>query len=463
MKIFKIDELLKLAKQQSPYYAHLYKDVLDLSALSNVPIVDQASFWDANSSKNNRLFTENQVAGIAFKSGGTTSNPKFSVYSRSEWDAFCRIFGEGMNLAGMEANDRVANLFYVGELYASFIFIMKCIELAPTGTLQFPIAGSTKPEIVWKTIEEFQINLVAGLPTTILALAEFYEQNRKLFQCVRVTKILFGGESMYPDQRNRLEQIFPGVKIGSIGYASVDAGLIGYSDPSCAIDEHRCFAKSTVLEIVDEETFEPILDKGIPGKILLTNLTRSFMPIIRYPVGDRAQWSEDIPNAPIDNTDRARTEACRCKKQGFSSLDQSKNNEAQSNFLCCIHDRKYQILGRSEEAARVGPVSVYYDDMRSVLDALDLSIVISSFQLIIDHAELKDRLTLRLAVAEQSEEIRSDAAEKIRRAFAQARKMYADALSEGKIHEIKIDWISTDLLETNQRTGKLKRVIDRRS
>ena len=48
------------------------------------------------------------------------------------------------------------------------------------------------------------------------------------------------------------------------------------------------------------------------------------MPIIRYPVGDNAVWIEP--------------------------------------------GRKLRIIGRAEEGARVGPVTVYYDDMRLVLE-----------------------------------------------------------------------------------------------
>ena len=417
-------QLATIAKEKSPFFANLYKHIANFDSLSELPIIDQAEYWSANTPKNNRVFTAAQVAGIAFKSGGTTDNPKFSVYSREEWDAFCAFFGEGMNKAGLESSDRIANLFYVGELYASFIFIMKCVELAPIGALHFPISGSTKPEIILRTMQEFEINLLAGLPTTLMNVAEFYAERKDEYPNVEVNKIMFGGESMYPDQRQRLMEIFANVEIRSIGYASVDAGLIGYSDNSCGPDEHRCFGSATILEIVDEDTLEVISEVNKPGKIVLTNLIRSHMPIIRYPVGDRAIWTEPASAANPD--------------------------------------RKYQILGRSEEAARVGPVSVYFEDMRSVLMEMNLPFQVNAFQLVITHCELKDLLTLRLATRERPKD-HQQFENKIAERFGIERKMFADAIRENKIHPLAIEWVEQFSLEINPRTGKLRRVIDRRN
>ena len=423
MKIFDWKELVAIAKERSPYYSKLYKNSNGFKALSDLPVVDQAEFWEANTSRNNQVFTAATTDGIVFKSGGTTGNPKFSVFSRDEWNAFTQFFGEGLNKAGLQATDRVANLFYVGELYASFIFIMKCIESAPIPALQFPISGSTKPESIVKTIQEFDINVLAGLPTTLMNVAEMYGQNKAAYPNVNITKILFGGESMYPDQRKRLQDIFPGVQINSIGYASVDAGLLGYSDSSCGPDEHRIFGSATIFEIVDEVTLEPITEVDRPGKVLLTNLIRSYMPIIRYPVGDRAIWME--PASP-DNP-----------------------------------DRKFLILGRSEEAARVGPVSVYYEDMRSFLESMQLKFQISSFQLLISHFELKDALTLRIASPDVPAN-KSEIEYSLARKFGVERQMFAQAIADNKIHPLIIEWTVPSALEINERTGKLRRVIDKR-
>ena len=89
-----------------------------------------------------------------------------------------------------------------------------------------------------------------------------------------------------------LKTVFPNVRIASIGYASVDAGLIGASSRDCALGEHRAFEPHTLLEIVDELTGEVIEECDRTGLLVVTNLTRRLMPLLRYPVGDRACWRE---------------------------------------------------------------------------------------------------------------------------------------------------------------------------
>ncbi|MFX5046192.1 hypothetical protein ABTC39_20460, partial [Acinetobacter baumannii] len=79
---------------------------------------------------------------------------------------------------------------------------------------------------------------------------------------------------------------FPNARIASIGCACVDAGLIGLSTPDCLADEHRVFEPETIVEIIDEATGEPIDEINRSGMLVVTSLTRTLMPLIRYPVGD---------------------------------------------------------------------------------------------------------------------------------------------------------------------------------
>ena len=422
MKIYAWKDLVQHAQEHSPYYRELYQGLKNIESLSQVPIVDQTSFWRANCVQENRVLTAKMTDGIVFKSGGTTGSPKFSVYTKDEWRAFTEMFGACMCKAGLGKGDRIANLFYVGELYASFIFIMKSIEAAPIPAVQFPIGGKAEQDETLRMLQEFEINVLAGLPTTIVSLAEKYSQTQAAYPGIRIEKILFGGESMYPDQHRRLQDIFPGVKIASVGYASVDAGLLGYADSSCINDEHRVYSNATVFEIVDEHTQEPIEEINRPGKILLTNLTRALMPIIRYPAGDCAMWKE--PN--------------------------SDGNP----------DRKFLILGRSEEAARAGPVSIYYEDMRTMLESLNLGVQLIGFQIVMRHFDAKDALILKIASADSRDY--TELSETIRQRLHRERPMFARAVDDRIIHPLSIEWAGAADVLINPRSGKLRRVIDQR-
>lgn len=412
-----LKEIVEHAKDYSPYYKKLYANT-KFEKLSDLPIVDQSEFWRSN------ILTSQKSDGIVFKSGGSTGSPKYSYFTSLEWQCFTSVFGEGISEGILSDYDRVANLFYVGDLYASFLFIKDSLQWIPAEKKkiqQFPIGGATDPKVILKTLEEFSVNVIAGVPSAILTLFEYYDREKKNYSKIKIEKILFGGESLYPDQYLALKKIFPDVKISSIGYASVDGGLLGYSDRTCENGEHRVFDEYNIIEIVDPDTNEVINETNRPGKVLITNLTRKLMPIIRYPAGDIATWLEsaETPN------------------------------------------RKFKLQGRSDEAARVGTISVYFEETRLMVMNTLREVSGLQFQMVLNHFQHIDQLVFRIAGHNLKSE--QKIIERVLEAFKKEKHVYEDVLSKKLIHPLKIEIVEMDQLETNSRTGKLKRVIDNRS
>ncbi len=415
MKTYPLSDLVEIARRDSPFFKALYKDVGVFSKITDLPVLKSEDFWKANTIVGNQVLTASHDNGILFKSGGTTGNPKFSFFSLDEWELFTSAFGEGMQKGGLANGEHIANLFYAGDLYASFLFIFKSIEKSNSSVVQYPLSGGADFGHIIETLNSFKITTWAGVPTSIMKLTEYAQKNL----LHSPSKILFGGESLYQDQIEFIKQVFPEVHVQSVGYASVDGGLLGFVDASCALQEHRVFSDHTIMEILDEDTLEPIEESGVAGKLFLTNLTRRLMPIIRYPVGDKAMWVDD---------------------------------KSVTKF------RKFKILGRSEEGARVGPATVYYDDMSKLLQYFQKELHIKGFQLKMIHFEGKDQLVVRIAV----ENANSDSEAKIQKYIYSEREMIKQLIDKALIHPIKIDLVDMTALETNLRTGKMKRIIDER-
>ncbi len=420
MKVYTLRHVLERAMEGSDFYRALYQglDLQDLS-LEKLPIVEQKAFWEANNIHNNRLLTGPMQGGIVFKSGGTTGNPKFSVFTKEEWDTFTAAFGGSIGKGVLKTGDRVANLFYAGELYASFLFITKSLEQSPIDVLQFPIAGATGHSTIMEFIDEYGINVIVGVPTTILSIVEYILKVGKGIPSI--DKVLYGGEAMYPDQKDFLRDIFPGVRIASIGYASVDAGLLGYADETCVDNQHRVFDGATIIEIVDPTTGEVITERGIPGDLVVTNLTRLLMPIIRYPVGDRGMWI-DPPQE---------------------------------------RDRRFEILGRTEISARVGPMTLYLKDLRDILENFKNKVKIINLQLCIYHRDRKDMLVIKMTSPSPQDTLNAITPEIIEMIYSE-RPMFKELVMGGKVHPLQIEWVNEDQLITNPKTGKLCIVVDRR-
>jgi phenylacetate-CoA ligase len=411
-----LNRLIEFVRLHSPYYRELYANLpKKIGSLEELPPVDKVSFWKANTFKNNRILTGPMDNGIVFKSGGTTAKPKFSVYSNSDWQNFTGAFGRGMRSGGLQPGERIGNLFYGGELYASLLFITRCVEEAGTGVL-YPIAGATKLEDMVKIIRDYQLETLAGLPTTLLKLAEFVQRQGIN---VPVTKLLYGGEPAFSDQIRLFENSFGPIRVQSIGIASVDGGEFGYVDPTCSLGEHRCF-DTTVMELLDDGG-EVIRQENIPGTLYSTNLHRRLMPIIRYPVGDRAMWVEP---------------------------------EGSPN-------RKYHLLGRAGYAARIGAIEFSVDMIDRILKEGFPELEVESFQIVTFHRELADGVILRIALAEPKN-LDPALEQQLIDAVYRERKMYPQELAKGHVHPMEIHWVHMDQLVCNTRTGKILRVVDER-
>jgi phenylacetate-CoA ligase len=410
--IYNIKDIINHARKNSPFYAKLYQDLPDNCRFDKLPIIDQKEFWGSNIFENNQLLTAKFTEGILFKSGGTSGNPKFSAFNKDEWNSFTTVFGTGISNGNLKDGDYVGNLFYAGDLYASFSFIMKSLENGPVQIVQFPMTGNMTNENIVKAILDYKINVLAGVPTTFVNLAE-YIINQKIE--IDLDLILFGGESLYNDQIKKIKKAFPSAAVNSIGIASVDGGHLGYFDESCKNGEHKVFKESTIIEVVDEDTNEVITENNKVGRLVYTNLTRKLMPIIRYPAGDRAEWLEV--------------------------------------------GSKYKLQGRSDEGARVGPVSIGTDDILNIFTSNELKSILSSFQLVIDHYHGLDILTINL-VLEKDNEI---AEEDLISILYRERPMFKKSVDDNIISKPRINIVKLDELIRNKKTGKQKLVVDLRS
>lgn len=406
--------LIQFVRENSPYYRDLYAHLPEHPELADLPIVDHAAYWAANTLRDNRLHTGEHVGGLVFKTGGTTSAPRVSVYTRAEWREMSETFSTGLSGAGLVDGDRVANLFYAGELYSSFIFTLNTLQDAPVDTVQLPIAGSAPLDFVANTLAEFGATVLAAPPTSLCQLAQHVVDTVGALPLVRI--VLFSGEAFYGDQRALIGAAFPNAMVRSIGYASVDGGILG--GPVAGEEDariHRVFP-GRIMEILDIDSGEPIQEPGRPGRVVVTDLVRTLQPVLRYPVGDLAEWVD-------------------------------------------FADGTFRLLGRSDEGARVGPVTVYLDDLRSIVEGAAAGQSITGIQVVLRRKEAKDQLVLRLGGTVTGEE---QLAKAIAARLDEVRPMFADHVAKGLIQPLAVEWAGPNGLTVNPRTGKLVRLIDER-
>ena len=101
-------------------------------------------------------------------------------------------------------------------------------------------------------------------------------------------QIISQSERVTPQQREICRQAFDGVKTVN-RYSCEEVGWLAIQCPKH--DHLHVMIGTTIIEIVDDHL--QTCPSGVAGRVLVTNLHSFAMPIIRYDIGDIAEWGEE--------------------------------------------------------------------------------------------------------------------------------------------------------------------------
>ncbi|KAH7216007.1 hypothetical protein DER44DRAFT_654709, partial [Fusarium oxysporum] len=325
------------------------------------------------------------------------------------------LLADGLLHAGLRAGDRVANLFYAGDLYGSFLLRILSVIYLPIPAIQIPIGGLIAPDMTAHLLRTCHATAVLSIITSLVRLASYCRPKQEMF--LSVTGIMFGGEPMFDDQVVAVAYLFPNATIRSCVYGSIDAGVVavsaGGSDPA----EHIVLSAAAIVEIlVDQDGhLVPTEQPDIPGTFV-TNLIRALTPVIRYPTGDRAELVD--------------------KPAGM-----------------------FRLLGRSKYAVRLGPVSLDISHLRQLARAVLKTVAIEAFQVVITRQDSKDAMEIMMNTAEPPPAASGDA---IIEMLSEQRPMLKKHIEMGLVAPAKVCFKSICDMKANPRSGKLPEIIDLR-
>jgi phenylacetate-coenzyme A ligase PaaK-like adenylate-forming protein len=211
--------------------------------------------------------------------------------------------------------------------------------------------------------------------------------------------------------------------IRSASYAINDTGVAGYQCPACTGSVHHVNEDLHILEIVDPETHKP-LGPGEPGNIILTNIDRTLMPVIRYNVGDRGRIiAGDCP--------------------------------------CGRTTRRFELLGRSDEVVVVGADNVSIDAIADcVAQVQGLS---QYFTLFGKSRSGMDLLEVHVESLEPLADTEKTALSgKLVETILREKPVIAANFASGVVACPVVIVLAPGELPRNPRTGKIKRVIEER-
>lgn len=398
----KRDRLVRGRARQAPFYRQAWPEGASFEAL---PLLSKADVLAETLPAGSGLFTGVPTEGHWLRSGGSTGDPKLSIYTFADYEADMHRAARGAFAAGLRPGDKVANVFFAGDLYGSFLSINRTLELI--GCNSFPFTQAAPVENVVTAMKLFGIDTVAGLSNNVQAvLAGAAEAG------LTVRRAFYAGEPFPQAERDRWREVLGLEIVRSIGYGAVDAGPMGYQCVFCTGDTHHLHDDHVWLEILDPETGEPV-PEGETGEIVVTNLNRKLMPLVRYRIGDLGRWEPGT---------------CPCGAPG----------------------RRFTLLGRVESWLRVGGTTL---DARVIAEALTAFPELRHTPQL--HLDAEAFLTIRVELADGG-----PAPEALAPALTAALEASVPALAE-------LGW-KTELrpaggLERVGRTGKIVSLLDERA
>jgi len=407
--------LQRYARRISIMAEDLTQDISDFSELKpqeEIPGLQNESVTKKEDYLAQIIADENQE--LFFKSGGTTGKPKKAIYTYDDYHIQMQAGAEALFAAGLEPDkDRCANLFYSGHMYGGFISFWSILENLQVK--QFPITAIPEFDELTEQIIDNKIDTLLGMP---FYLSQLFENSfEELANYGGLKKVFYGGEHWPEEQRKKYEKAF-GIKLfKSAIYGSNDAGPMGYACSHSEGSIHHVLSQTQYLEILKIDSDEPV-EKGETGRLIFTSKYRKGQALNRYEIGDLGRW--------VDGE-------CKCGRKA----------------------PRFELLGRFGDIFKMGPLFNYNEFVRTLADDLKYS---GSLQLVLS-AEKEGPQTINMRIDKTAAFSDSDVFQCINKAFPTIKMVNEKEV----LIDLKVERVNESEFEKVATTGKLKRIIDKRT
>ncbi|HEX7830713.1 MAG TPA: hypothetical protein VF787_13735 [Thermoanaerobaculia bacterium] len=268
------DEVVALARVHPLYAGREIGDVFE-----DIPILDKQSLDAAL-----RVFYANpaNLHGLYLSPSGGSSAQSYLCFpvgiedNREQRRWFASMLAE----AGVITPDVIAlNLFAGRLMYRSMeIFTDYCEQI---GATSLPVESTATDNVAVDVARAFHANMIIGEPGRIAQLARYLQDSG---QRLPVQRILAAGEAVRPAQRKLFADAFETDVLVS-AYGSAETGVWAYRKADDDPDVFHYDPRMLHIEIVDRD------EHGV-GVMVVTNLLRRRVPVLRYRMGDRARMIE---------------------------------------------------------------------------------------------------------------------------------------------------------------------------
>lgn len=346
-------------------------------------------------------------------SSGTTGNPTVVGYTREDLDNWAEQVARLVTAAGATDESVVQICFgygmFTGALGLHYGLERIGATVVPTSS------GNTEKQL--KFMRDFGTDTIVATPSYCLYLAESVREMAGEFPLDRykLRLGLLGSEGCTPEMREQIEQRWGGGFFATDNYGMSELngpGMSGECRERCGLHINE---DHFLCEIIDSKTGE-VLEPGSTGELVVTNLTKRGLPMLRY-------RTKDITK--IDY------EPCACGRTTA---------------------RMHKIIGRSDDMLKIRGVNVFPTQVESAL--IGVSEIGPHYQLVVRREGFADSLEVRVEL------IDGHLLEKYAELEALQKRIH-DRIKAILGIEIRVSLVEPKSIE--RFTGKAQRVVDLRN
>ncbi|WP_305553799.1 phenylacetate--CoA ligase [Methanobrevibacter sp. V74] len=414
LQLKKLKATVKRAFEKIPYYNKKYseaevypEDIQTLKDIEKIPFITKD---DLRESYPFGLFAvDMSEIKELHSSSGTTGKPVVSGYTEKDLDTWAETIARGLTMMGIGENDILQNTHGYGMFTGGFGVHYGSHKV---GAAIIPIStGQTRRQN--EIMSDFGTTGLIFTPSYGIHLAEVALEDGIDPKELGIKAIGFGAEGWTEEIRQRVEELFGAKAYNIYGLTELMGPGVGVE---CSQQEGLHVAEDIYYpEIIDPNT-EKVLGENQPGELVLTNLEREGMPVIRFRTKDLTKITY---------------EKCGCGR---------------------THGRINRITGRSDDMIKVKGVAIFPSQIEKAL--LKVGDAEPHYMIIVTRPETLDEIEVKV---EASKDIFFDG---VKEMMAIQTKIAKSIENETGIR-MKITLVEPKTLPRFE--GKAKRVIDKRN
>jgi phenylacetate-CoA ligase len=283
----KLKELLSYVSAHSVYYRNLFKangieasGINTIEDLVKIPVTTKDDLYKFN--KDFICVPSSEIVDYVTTSG-TLGDPLTFALTNKDLDRLAYNEKISLECAGGTKNDIYQLMTTLDRRFMAGLAYFLGIKEMGAGVIR---VGNGMPEFQWDTIQRLNPTAAIAVPSFVLKLIEFAEQNNIDYKNCSVKKIVCIGESLRNEDFSlntlgkRIKEKWD-VELYST-YASTEMGAAFTECKEGKGGHHH--PELLIVELLDE-TNKAVKD-GEPGELTVTTLGVDGMPLLRFKTGD---------------------------------------------------------------------------------------------------------------------------------------------------------------------------------